>query len=248
MSPVAKKTEPKKVTYREQVWRARLTLETPLLASVPANEEVFKDFKLKQSVEAAMKQREQSMKAVTNGHVPSPVTTVTGDDFDFAAAELQVYAPDPEGITGRSIFLRDMAGRALLSNHVVKGYLKEAARARAKQGAITSTLQAYIQLIDLHLFVNPRKIVLNTSHAEEVPRWCERPLRAMTPQGPRTALKSSEQVGPGTYLDIEILCMLPGIVTEDLLREWLDYGQYHGLGEWRNNSNYGCFSYTLAAK
>ena len=239
----------KQSTYLEQVWKVRLTLETPLLASVPANEEIFSDFKLRQSVEAAKKQHESSMQAVANGHVPAPVVaTVTGEEWDFAAAEKKSFAPDPEGITGRSVFLRDERDRAVVSNHIVKGYLKEAARARAKQGGITSTMAAYIQLIDLHLFVNPRKIVINTIRAEELPRWCERPLRAQTPQGARMTLKSSEQIGAGATIDFEILSMLPSLITEELLREWLNYGQYHGLGEWRNNSNYGCFTYTLAAK
>lgn len=232
----------------EKVWRVRLTLDAPMLGSVPANEQVFTSFKLKKSVDAAKKLRAASLKAAENGTAHAPIATVTGDDFDFEAAEIAVHAPDPEGITGRSVFLRDVAGRPLLSNHVIKGFFKAAARARHKQGGLTRGVSAHIQTIDLHLFINPRMIVLNTSRAESVEPWLERSLRAQTPQGERVTLKASEQVGPGTYLDFEIVNFLPKVVTEDVLREWLDYGAYHGLGEWRNNSNYGCFSYTLAAK
>ena len=114
------KKEAKTVTYREQVWKVRLTMETPLLASVPANEEIFSDFKIKQSVEAAKKQHAINMQVVANGHVPAPVVqTITGDDWNFAAAEILAHAPDPEGITGRSVFLRDERGRPILSNHVI---------------------------------------------------------------------------------------------------------------------------------
>lgn len=235
-------------SYMEKKYRCRLTFEGPILGSLPANADVYESFVLKRGVEAAKKQRESSLVAVTNGHLPAPVKTITGDDFDFTSAEKEAFAPDPEGLQGRSVFDRDRAGRPLLGAYVIKGFLKEAARARAKQGGITSTVVAYIQTIDVHLHILPPKIVLNTSQSEDVDPWFGRSLRAQTPQGPRVTLKSSEQLGPKTYPDFEIVVMLPKVVTEDLLREWFDFGLYHGLGEWRNNISFGTFTYTLAAK
>lgn len=244
MPPKPKATQS---TYREQKYRCRITFEGPLLGSLPANVDVYESYVIKKSVNAAKKQNESSMLAVANGHIPAPIKTVTGDDFDFVQMEQKAAAPDPEGLQGRSVFDRDRANRPLLGAYVVKGFLKETARARAKQGGITSTVAAYIQTIDLHLHILPPKLVLNTVHAEEVDPWFGRTLRAQTPTGPRNTLKSSEQVGPGTYLDFEIIVMLPNVVTEALLREWFDFGRYHGLGEWRNNISFGTFTYTLAA-
>ncbi len=218
----------------EKTYKVRITLDTPMLGAVPLNEEVFSDFHLDKSIKAAEK-----FDAKHGGN---------GNTVTIAEVEAEFHAPDPEGLKQRSGFYRDDAGRPLLSNHVIKGFLKEAARARSKQGGITKTTPAYIQLINLHLFTKPRMILINTVHADKVSAFCERPLRADTALGPRVALKASEQNGAGATLDFELTTLLPNIVTEELLHEWFSYGQYHGLGEWRNNENFGQFSYTLTAK
>ena len=61
---------------------------------------------------------------------------------------------------------------------------------------------------------------------------CQRPLRASTPQGERVALASSETVPAGTKLRFDIVMLDPKL--EGLVREWLDYGELRGLGQWRN--------------
>ena len=62
---------------------------------------------------------------------------------------------------------------------------------------------------------------------------CERPLRASTPQGERVALAISEEIPAGATMEFTITCMDEKDLK--LVREWLDYGYYRGLGQWRNS-------------
>ena len=65
---------------------------------------------------------------------------------------------------------------------------------------------------------------------------CERPLRAETMQGPRVTLASSEEVPEGSTMLIKIKTMNIGKADlQALVREWLNYGELHGLGQWRNS-------------
>ena len=75
--------------------------------------------------------------------------------------------------------------------------------------------------------------------------YCERPLRAQTMHGPRTALARSEQLPAGTWCECW-LSIYAGPITEDLLRDLLSYGDHKGMGQWRNGSR-GRFSFTLEA-
>lgn len=62
----------------------------------------------------------------------------------------------------------------------------------------------------------------------------QRPLRAFTPQGERVALAHSEEAPAGTYIEVTFHCMVDSDVA--LVKEWLDYGKWKGMGQWRNAS------------
>lgn len=71
---------------------------------------------------------------------------------------------------------------------------------------------------------------------------CQRPLRASTALGERIALANSEVCPEGTSCEFEVLCM----VDEDaaMLLEWLEYGKYKGIGQWRNSGK-GRFTFEV---
>ena len=61
---------------------------------------------------------------------------------------------------------------------------------------------------------------------------CIRPLRADTPQGPRTSIAASETVPEGSTIDFVI--ELEYDELRDMVVECLNYGRLRGLGQWRN--------------
>lgn len=155
------------------------------------------------------------------------------------AEELEtVEAVEEKGWTG---FHMD-DGTPVLYDYVVKGFFKSACyQMRSVTGSHSSKLTAYKKRIDGLVFPYPRRIPLVLPEGEKM-GINERPLRASTAQGDRVALARSDTCPPGTTMafTLEIL----GAISESLLREWLDYGRYMGLGQWRSGG-WGRFTYEL---
>lgn len=138
---------------------------------------------------------------------------------------------------GTTVFHR-LSGVPIYYDYHIKGMLKNSAMIQNPMDGVRNLRSK----VDNLIFVHPRQIVLHVPDGAEV-KYLERPLRAQTMQGPRVSLARSEMLPAGTWLDCEIT-VLGGVFTEAMLRKLLDYGQYCGLGQWRNAS-YGRFTYTL---
>jgi hypothetical protein len=152
-------------------------------------------------------------------------------DDDARREELETAEHIEEA--GTSVFHRDEAGAPMLWDYQVKGFFKDACGSlRRPEGTKSNALKAYKSIIDGCVFVFPRKITLVIPEGGEV-GVCERPLRASGPTGERVALCRSETVPAGTYMDIEIRLLMPSLMG--VVKEWLDYGNLRGMGQWRNS-------------
>lgn len=139
-----------------------------------------------------------------------------------------------------TIFPKDEDGDAVIWPYQIKGFFKESCGFMRKvPGSLSSKEKAYKKLIDGLIFVNEnKKIKINASGFGE----CQRPLRAETAQGARVALAHSETVPAGAYFEFTVDLLDPK--HRDLVLEWLDYGEIHGLGQWRNSGK-GRFTYEV---
>jgi len=135
-------------------------------------------------------------------------------------------------------------GIPILYDYVIKGFFKEAcSMLRRCPGTVSSKMTAFKKIIDGLVFIEPRQMPISVVGEIGI---LERPLRAQTAQGERIALARSEMLGRGSSMTFTVKT-LGSVVSEDTLREWLDYGALHGLGQWRNAS-YGSFTYELTEK
>lgn len=141
---------------------------------------------------------------------------------------------------GLTVFLRD-DGVLCLSDYVVKGFLKEALGALKSQLGIVAPASK----VDNFVLVTPTYLRF-CKGGEEVTapdEIFERPLRAMTMQGPRVSVSASEMISEGWELVFTIsLLENPAspkskALTFDVIEEALDYGAFKGLGQWRNGQN-----------
>lgn len=91
----------------------------------------------------------------------------------------------------------------------------------------------------MHAWLVPRRLI----------RIKQRPLKAMTMQGPRVALAASEMLPAGTWCDFTVTMLADTwrhkskrLTTkcEDALVEWLAYGRLRGMCQWRN-AGWGAF-------
>lgn len=193
--------------------QAEYTIRTTeeLLASSPADPEVYKTF----------------------------IASQKPDKPEEATEEISTL-PERE-ITGWSVFHHDDKGLFVFNYHL-KGFLKEAGRNITGTKGDTG-ITALISKIDRFVFVSPRRIyfqrggkVLTGPEGTK-----ERPLRAMTMQGPRVSLKRSDMLLPGVELTFTVdILPLGKEIKQDHIAKWLEYGRLCGLGEWRNGG-YGTF-------
>jgi len=124
-------------------------------------------------------------------------------------------------------------GTPFLYDYQIKGFFKDTCGGLRKvSGTRSSKIKAYKKEIDKLIFPFPRKIPFQG--VEEIGE-CQRPLRAQTAQGERVTLAMSEEIPAGAQVEFEITMLDDGY--EDTIREWLDYGKFSGIGQWRNASH-----------
>jgi len=97
--------------------------------------------------------------------------------------------------------------------------------------------------IDRFVFVEPRYIWLR----EKTDGIFERPLRAMTAQGPRVAMAYSEYLDVPLEFRVSIILIEHRELTFKKIERLLDYGKYKGIGQWRNGG-FGAFTWERIKK
>lgn len=153
-------------------------------------------------------------------------------DAQTVEEEVAAMGADAVAEKGMTVFARDENGTPCLYDYHVKGHFKDACSMLKKAtGSLSKDIKAHKKLIDGLVFVNPRLIPLEIPEGKTM-GVCQRPLRAQTAQGERVALAMSESVPAGTTCTIEITCLTDDDVK--YVREWLDYGHFRGIGQWRN--------------
>ena len=219
----------------------------------------------KKSLEELIKKFDAELAAEDEGydvHVRltfiADVLGTTSPDEDIYRSFIASKAPDATSIEeevaalgaddvfekGTTIFPKDEDGKPFMWDYQVRGFFKAACSSLQRCGSAqmaknTGKLKAFRKILDQCITVAPRKIKFNLSGEMGL---CQRPLRAETAQGPRVAISSSETVPAGSTVEFTVR-----LLNEDwvlALMEWLNYGQYNGMLQWRN-SGAGAFVYEI---
>lgn len=157
--------------------------------------------------------------------------------------EIEAIGVDEYEDKQMTVFPRYEDGSPMFWDYQIKGFFKDTCSAlqRCKGEDFskeTCKLKAYKKIIDGCIFVEPRKIPINMHDGEM--GILQRPLRGQTAQGERIALATSETVPAGSSIDLTIICLSDAHLKAVI--EWLDYGRWKGIGQWRNAS-FGRFTW-----
>lgn len=204
--------EPVARGWRIDKYKVTLRFLKPLLGTLP-----------KQSIYTAhlASQQEKAMRkeGVSEDKIESEIKELTQD--------LELVK---EGLTG---FAKDEGGY-YIRDYMVKAFFKNAAKV-LKEFGVTKQLRS--KVID---FLHPVTEKMYVAAPDAVLEVYERPLRAETPMGPRTAIARSEMVPAGTEIIFE-LHSINGVFKRPLIEALLSYGAYTGLGQNRTNGRWGSF-------
>lgn len=150
-----------------------------------------------------------------------------------------------DALEKRTTVFHKISGRPVLFNYQIKGFFKEAANNLKDTLGITWPNARIAQ----GLFVFPRVIFLHRPDGTEITQEdCgiyERPLRAITMQGPRTSITRSEWIKAPIVAEVEAH-LVGNKLDEKILMELLEYGKYSGVGQFRGGG-FGTFSYALTS-
>lgn len=153
---------------------------------------------------------------------------------DAKSIEEEVAAVGVEEVVEKSmtIFPKLEDGTPFIYDYQIRGFFKEACSCLKKvEKTRSSKIKAFKKQIDGLIFVEPRKIPMDM-HGETIGN-CQRPLRASTAQGERISLANSEVVPAGTTIEFTVKCLVDDDI--ETVKEWLEYGIFKGLGQWRNS-------------
>ena len=166
-----------------------------------------------------------------NKEIAAEFISSKAPDASTIEDEISALGVDAVVEKGKTIFPKLDDGTPLLYDYQIKGFFKDACGMLSRvKTTESSKLKAYKKIIDGLIFVEPRTIpFLNYGEVHD----CQRPLRAQTAQGERVSLANSEEIDAGATLEFEIICLDES--HEKAVREWLNYGQRRGLGQWRNS-------------
>lgn len=167
---------------------------------------------------------------------------------DAVTMEEEIESSGIDGVEskGTTVFPRDEHGQPFFWDYQIRGMIKESIGFLKKVGGTDSAkMKAHKKFVDGHVFVKAldggRKIPIEMSGDFGN---CQRSLRTDGPTGSRTALASSETIPAGSSMELQFI-VLPDKdkpdFNMDVIRECLDYGILHGLGQWRNS---GAGTYT----
>ena len=198
----------------------RLSGTTSLLGSCPANPEVYSSYVGKKAADAKKAYEEEMM-------LPSE-----------EELEEQLRDIRQQGLT---VFLRNGRGQFCLSQHVVKGFFKGAIATLKDQLGIAGVKGK----VDNLIFISPEYIPIMRDGAPvtEADGYNERPLRADTMQGPRVTLSASEEIDAPWAIEVEISLIdnsgtgKSRAVDFEAIETALSYGEFKGLGQWRNGGH-----------
>lgn len=200
--------------------KAKITFIEPVLGSLPNNKDIFTEF-------------------------------IASKAPDASTIEDEVASIGEDAVTekGTTVFAGTMDGKPFIYDYQVKGFFKEACKnLKPDTSTRSSKLKAHLKRIDGNIFVYASGIRPSTQPGCEWKKlyladWApmdifERPLRGQTAQGERISLARSEMIPAGASITCDIVVLLDEL--EPIVREWLDYGIYKGLGQFRN-AGYGRF-------
>ena len=224
-----------------QTYAVKLSTTSEMLGTAPANPQVYEDFIVAKRMAEGKFTKEEIEIAKKEELATLPVLT-SGDE-------------DQKGIT---IFRRADDGTLVIPGYMVKGFFKAAAASMSEVWGASGRIDRMVHIGKFtgSKFAADRFIpMVRDGQRLKAPDGTRRPLRAMTAQGERISLASSELVRPVVTLSFHVTVLplaetgkgigtreKPCLVNQELLESWLAYGMMAGIGQWRS-AGWGTFTH-----
>ena len=152
-------------------------------------------------------------------------------DAKTVEEEVEAVGVDEVIDKGKTFFPRTEDGQPFIYDYQIRGFFKSACSAMKNvPNSLSSKVKTFKKKVDLTIFVKDRQNVIEDF--DEITE-CQRPLRCSTMQGERVSIAISEEIPAESTCTFTIQCLVDSDI--EIVKEWLDYGQYNGFLQWRNS-------------
>lgn len=159
-------------------------------------------------------------------------------DAKTVEEEVEALGADEVIDKGKTFFPRNENSIPFVYDYQIRGFFKSACSAMKNvPGSLSSKVKAFKKKVDLNIFIEDRQNIIDDF--DKITE-CQRPLRCSTMQGERISIAISEEIPAGATCTFTVICLVDDDI--ELVKEWLDYGKYNGLLQWRN-SGHGSFTW-----
>lgn len=178
--------------------------------------------------------------ASNNPEIHNDFIASKAPDAPSRAEEVEALGVDEVIEKDMTVFPKLEDGTPFTWDYQIKGFFKDTCSSLRKvPDKKSAKIKAFKKVIDGLIFIKERKIpFVNYGTIGN----CQRPLRGQTAQGERIALANSETVQAGSSLEFTVQCLKNDLAP--VVKEWLNYGAFRGLGQWRNSGK-GRFTWEL---
>jgi len=241
---VAVKTK-SKISLIECRKRVTIRFINDILGSAPANKQFYEKYLVSKLVKEIEKVEKKLEKAKDERE--REILLEKKADLEAQLAEL----PDIEGNEDEklTVFYRakyEDFDVPVIRAHQILGFLKEAANNFKDALGIKNArdkVSKYVRIMPYNLYIYDTEIAPENI-VDDVDGIEERPLKAMTAQGPRVSIAKSEVIKSNgdKLIQFEVWVYKNKEISWEILEALMEeYGRVNGISQWRNSGYYGAF-------
>lgn len=234
--------------------RVRVVMSQPLLATLPDNPDLYKEFIVNRRPNNPNMVEEIALhKAAMDKQIAEREAAIAEKIAKAKADGVEIEKElEDKPVT---VFARNAKQELVIRDYYVRGFMKASLRAFIELGIAPTGLNAwnFKGAVDQFLQVGPVHIPLLQANGEvisEAAGYNVRSQRVTTMQGDRVCLACSEELPAGTMAEFDIKWFKSSsgkakqaIWEKALVGYLLDFGQVVGLGQWRSGG-YGRFTWS----
>jgi len=220
-----------------------------ILGSAPASKQIYERYLVKK-LDKEIERLEKKLEKAAGEEREILITRINALQEELANLPLIEEGGDKERL---SVFYRaewkspngESYTVPVIRAHQVLGFFKEAAN-NFKEifsiKAMRDKISRYVRVHPINIYIYDGEISPNNL-VDDVDGILERPLKAMTPQGPRVSIAASEVIKSqdgSKLIQFELVLYKNKEISWEILEALLEYGRDNGISQWRN-VGYGAF-------
>lgn len=195
-------------------------LVEPMLGTVPKTEGIYEKWIQQKKDKPKLEKDKKKGLPLANGDEPTDEAIQERMDEEI---EETIEDIEKKNWTGFHENPSDGKG-PFVYDYFISGALRNAAQTLNTIGNVKALGSKFRKFV----FLGQRRVYLGP-----IADHLERPIQIKGPQGPRVSITRSDMIPAGRQFSFDLAVLRGGGITENILREVIEYWEFLGFGQWR---------------